>query len=69
MGRGIGAGRTYVDQLERVPYVKKRSSSLFQTHDGREAQEVRADLQELVGNFADRAKDVDGCLGDTLEGG
>ena len=44
MGWGIDADRTYVDQLERVPYVKKRSSGLFQTHDGREAQEVRADL-------------------------
>ena len=53
-----GTGDTHVDELECVPDVQQRPGSLLEADDGRELEDVDADLEELVDDFARRPEDA-----------
>ena len=55
-----------VDELEGVPDVEQRPGSLLEADDGRELEDVDADLEELVDNLARCAEYVDRRFCDAL---
>ena len=64
-----GTGDTHVDELEGVPDVEQRPGSLLEADDGRELEDVDADLKELVDDLARCAEYVDRRFRDALRSG
>ena len=60
---------THINELERVPDFEERNRGELQSGYGREAEDVCADVEELVDDVGDEPERACGCGGDALGSG
>ena len=57
---------THVDELECVPNFEERDRGELEAGDGCQAEDVRADVEELVDDVGDEPERAGGRCGDAL---